>query len=599
MARFDAFTSHVATLASPLGPLLLGVVDAKAPGVSAAISRLLFRSIGDARATKGGHLPDWLVDDVERNYISPAKVETLWAAFGHRFVVVHEDAIVGTVHVTKTHDTIFTIDRVVVNVSAREHPGFKPEGFHHLVNLSVKHELRRARIAMRMIDGITSSFRSLFDGEGLWVRGDPPWHVGLVGLGFEHDPSMDIFLPESAERTAGLPHAELNRRSACTCVAAHPQKPERIAERAKDMVVKKLQYVSFTRRFDATPLAVAAPKARPLPPEVAALSAELAEASAARTPIRIEGAGFGAPSWLSPPDEPARRVISTRALTGIAVADDGRSVTVQGGTTWRVILDALAPRGLLPPVVPALLEATVGGTLATAGIGKGSHRSGLLTDHVIAMTVATADGRIVACNREQAAWLFEATLGGIGTTGAIVDATLPLAPFPARVRVEKSAPSTVSALADALGAARRDPSTFHVTAWRAQEQRDGWCVARTVVTDGGDGSIATHDYLTEPAVTLPRDRDRAHLHVIVPSAHLVAWLEVLTGMTLQIVPLPEGFAVFAAIDRAHAPAGAPLFERAEALGAVRLDIPRRRDGSARARSLADPEGVLRISARDP
>src|SRR5688572_1363898 len=122
-----AFVGDPAEIGSPLGPLLLGIVDAKYPGVAAGISRLLFRSIGDARASRGGHLPEWLVDDIGRNYISPEKVATLWAPFGHRFCVLYENEIVGTVHITKEHDTIFTIDRVRLNVSARDYPDFKPD----------------------------------------------------------------------------------------------------------------------------------------------------------------------------------------------------------------------------------------------------------------------------------------------------------------------------------------------------------------------------------------------------------------------------------------------------------------------------------------
>src|SRR5436190_24275189 len=117
-----AFVGEPVTIASPLGPLLLGIVDASFPGVAAGISRLLFRSIGDARSSHGGHLPEWLVDDIERNYISPEKVATLWAPFGHRFVVLYANEIVGTVHITKDHDTIFTIDRERINVSARDYP---------------------------------------------------------------------------------------------------------------------------------------------------------------------------------------------------------------------------------------------------------------------------------------------------------------------------------------------------------------------------------------------------------------------------------------------------------------------------------------------
>src|SRR4051812_49014666 len=162
------------------------------PGAAEGVSRLLVRSIQDARATRDGHLPDWLVDDIEQNYISPEKVRTLWAPTGHRFAVMKESEIIATIHLARDHDTIFTVNREILNVSARHHVGFKPERHHHVVNISVKHELRRARVATVMLDGIIRHFRDRFEGDGLWVRADPPWHPGLVGIGFVHDPRRDI-----------------------------------------------------------------------------------------------------------------------------------------------------------------------------------------------------------------------------------------------------------------------------------------------------------------------------------------------------------------------------------------------------------------------
>lgn len=69
-----AFIGDAVVLPSALGPLELGIVDPHHPGVAEAVSRLLFRSIQDARETRGGHLPEWLVEDIQNNYISPEKV---------------------------------------------------------------------------------------------------------------------------------------------------------------------------------------------------------------------------------------------------------------------------------------------------------------------------------------------------------------------------------------------------------------------------------------------------------------------------------------------------------------------------------------------
>ena len=484
----DAFLGAPQTIASPLGPLLLGVVDASFPGVAAGISRLLFRSINDGRASNGGHLPDWLVADIEKNYISPEKVATLWAPFGHRFVVVYENEIIGTVHITKTHDTIFTIDRVRLNVSARDYPDFKPDRHHHLVNLSVKHELRRARIATLMLDGILEKFRDRFDGDGLWVRGDPPWHIGLVGLGFVHDPSMDVFLPGTVERALDLPHERFNELHACTCRVDRPNRPEALAQRARWMKEKKLQYVSFTRAFESS-IARARPKIEGLldrdvavreqyasdygrivrvvpeavarPRDATELAAVLAHASARATSVAFRGAGQSGDGRSSSDGI----VVSLERLARIISVDEGAmpSVTVEAGATWRALVNAVVPRGLMPPVVTGWLGATIGGTLATGGFSKGSLAHGFQTDHVSALEVVTGDGRIVECSAKQAAWLFESVLGGLGAFGAITRATIPLvraSPFVEVGREEARVEDLLSALERAISS-----GAWHVTSF--------------------------------------------------------------------------------------------------------------------------------------
>ncbi len=415
------FAGDVLTIDSPLGALTLGVVDPHLPGVAEGVSRLLMRSIQDAREEAGGHLPGWLVDDIERNYISPEKIRSLWAEAGHRFALVLGDEIVGTVHVARRHDLILTVDRHRNNVPASEHPGFKPEGFHHVVNMSVKHELRRAGLARRMFDGIVTAFRGLFAGDGLWFRADPPWHAGLVGLGFEHDPSMDVFLPEDVVRTAGLPHEDFNRLHACTCVPRVIARPEALVARPDAMARKKLQYVSFTRGFAQAPRSRATrPPATP-PTSVDDVCAVLAWATREGRTVAIRGRG------QSFEPDAGEIVLSTERLTGVGSIEDDR-VTVLGGTSLAELVTATSARGLTPPVLTTWTEASVGGVLATGGFGRSSLTEGLLVDHVLSLVVVTGDGRRVACSRTQAAWLFEAVLGGHGCFGVIAEATIRLVP---------------------------------------------------------------------------------------------------------------------------------------------------------------------------
>lgn len=533
------FVSRVVKVGSPLGTLELGVVDPSVPGVAEGISTLLMRSIQDARAENDGHLPGWLVDDIERNYISPAKIRGLWAATGHRFVVVLAGEIVGTIHVAKRHDIILTVDRVRVNVPAADFPGFKPEGLHHVVNVSVRHELRRAKIGTAMVDGIVASFRDRFDGEGLWVRADPPWHASLAGLGFVHDPAFDVFLPETAERTAGLPHDVFNRRYGCTC----PAPPER----TRLMETKKLQYVSMARRFDARPTSLPLPARldadttlatreahatdfgavhRSLPEAVASpTSAEELAALLSRDDTRrvtIRGAGQSTEGQSLGDD----LVVSTARLDRVVAIEDGH-VVVQAGITWRALLEALRGTGRAPPIVPGWTDATLGGSIATCGFGKGSHRDGTIADHVLSMLVVTGDGRRIRCSRTQAGWLFDAVIGGFGLFGVVAEATLRLVPRRTHVTITRA---PIASLSDFVV----DPDVFHTM---ASFSKDGWTAVRVDETDDAHGTPMTQYLLGTRAAPPP---PRAMLQVYAPRSAVVEIADKIASEALVVHPIRRG-----------------------------------------------------------
>jgi decaprenylphospho-beta-D-ribofuranose 2-oxidase len=87
------------------------------------------------------------------------------------------------------------------------------------------------------------------------------------------------------------------------------------------------------------------------------------------------------------------------------------------------------PRGFCPPVVPGTRHVTVGGMIASDVHGKNHHRDGGFGDHVESLTLALPDGRILSCSRAENPEVFAATIGGMGLTGTILDATFPLKPI--------------------------------------------------------------------------------------------------------------------------------------------------------------------------
>ncbi len=484
------FSSKVVTLPSPVGDLLLGVVDPHIEGVADSVSWLLFRSIRDALGSTGGHLPDWLVDDIRRNYISPDKVRTLWAARGYRFALVHANTgeMVGTIHIARSHHTILTVNRDINNARAEDYPGFKPDGGHHVVNISVQHEWRRAHLGRLMVNGILEHFLDLFDGNALWVRADPPWHAGLLGLGFSHDPSMDIFLPASVEKTRNLSHAEFNALYACDCGSVSPAKPDFLKLRTQLMQTEKLQYVSMLRPFvsdiirsgpqhlrvnpidppamidpghstDFGGVFVRSPQTVVAPRNADEAADLLARASVTRTPVTVRGLGQSAGGQSL---SKGGILLLTQQFDSICVEES--KVSVGGGVRWDQLLDATLAQGLMPPVVPGYLSTTVGGTLSSGGFSKGSIMHGMLIDHVLELDVITADGRRVLCGPTQAAWLFHSVLGGLGQFGVIAGATLSLVPAPQTIVTETmECVEDVSALLERFAQFAKEPERFHAT----------------------------------------------------------------------------------------------------------------------------------------
>jgi decaprenylphospho-beta-D-ribofuranose 2-oxidase len=104
-------------------------------------------------------------------------------------------------------------------------------------------------------------------------------------------------------------------------------------------------------------------------------------------------------------------------------------LTVEAGVTIADILTVFAPRGFFLKVVPGTKFVSIGGAIAADIHGKNHHRDGGFGEHVAALRLALPNGAIVTCSREENAELFAATVGGMGLTGVIVDATLQMMPI--------------------------------------------------------------------------------------------------------------------------------------------------------------------------
>lgn len=102
------------------------------------------------------------------------------------------------------------------------------------------------------------------------------------------------------------------------------------------------------------------------------------------------------------------------------------SLTCEAGVLLADIVDTFLPRGFFPPVVPGTRYVTVGGMIACDVHGKNHHKAGSFGAHVEALTLIGPDGAETTCSPTENAELFRATIGGMGLTGVIRDATFRL-----------------------------------------------------------------------------------------------------------------------------------------------------------------------------
>ncbi len=101
-------------------------------------------------------------------------------------------------------------------------------------------------------------------------------------------------------------------------------------------------------------------------------------------------------------------------------------LTCEAGVLLRDIQRLMVPRGWMLPVTPGTQLVTVGGAIANDVHGKNHHRLGSFGDQVTSLRLLRTDGTVIDCGPHHAREWFEATVGGLGLTGVIAQATLQL-----------------------------------------------------------------------------------------------------------------------------------------------------------------------------
>ena len=127
-------------------------------------------------------------------------------------------------------------------------------------------------------------------------------------------------------------------------------------------------------------------------------------------------------------------LIDTRHLDRYIEFDsENHLITCQAGIQLSVLLTFLTQHNYFVPVSPGTANVTLGGMIANDVHGKNHHKVASFGNHVVSMTLLRSDDGIVKCSKEQNADLFYATIGGMGLTGLILDATIAIKPVTSRL----------------------------------------------------------------------------------------------------------------------------------------------------------------------
>ena len=174
-------------------------------------------------------------------------------------------------------------------------------------------------------------------------------------------------------------------------------------------------------------------------------------------------------------------------------------VTVGAGVSIDELLAVIVPQGFFVPVTPGTRFVTIGGAIASDIHGKNHHVDGSIGNHVESISMMLADGSTAVIGPAPNPALFWATIGGMGLTGVMIDATIRLLPIEtSRMRIDTSRVADLDALLATMSCG--DDDVRYSVAWIDLVAK-GRHLGRSVLTRGDHALV---DDLNADAMRSPR-----------------------------------------------------------------------------------------------
>jgi decaprenylphospho-beta-D-ribofuranose 2-oxidase len=205
------------------------------------------------------------------------------------------------------------------------------------------------------------------------------------------------------------------------------------------------------------------------------------------------GRSYGDPAQVS-----GGVVLNNRGLCEIGRISDEGVVTVGAGASIDELLQLSIPLGWFVPVTAGTRQITIGGAIAADVHGKNHHVDGSFANHVLSMRLVTPTGAHTISPNSQPE-LFWGTVGAMGLTGVITEATIQMTPITTdSVLVDTDRYSNLEGVMTAMF--EGDANYRYSVAW-VDCMTKGKNMGRAILTRGDHAGV---DQVTKPTLVGPQ-----------------------------------------------------------------------------------------------